>query len=117
MPYSDDPPHNAPESVLQAQLQVDDLIFVVELDGKLIAARMAGYDGHRGWLYAVGVLPEYRRRGVGESLVIHAMNALKALACIKVNLQIRAGNSEVAAFYKKLGFATEDRLSMGAFIR
>ena len=44
------------------------------------------------------------------------MQALKQLGCIKVNIQIRAANSEVAAFYKSLGFATEDRLSLGAMV-
>ena len=30
---------------------------------------MAGYDGHRGWLYTVAVSPGHRRRGVGTALV------------------------------------------------
>ncbi len=77
---------------------------------------MAGYDGHRGWLYAVAVSPEHRRSGIGTQLVKHAMQVLKELGCIKVNLQIRSTSTEVAAFYESLGFAREDRLSMGAFI-
>ncbi len=74
---------------------------------------MAGYDGHRGWLYAVAVLLEYRRTGTGSSLIDHAVRCLQEIGCIKVNLQIRSTNEEVAAFYESLGFAREDRLSMG----
>lgn len=114
--FPDSPPHNEPSSVIDEKLAVDDLIFVVEQVGRLIGACMAGYDGHRGWLYAVGVLEAHRCTGIGAGLVKHAMKALKAMGCRKVNLQIRATNSGVAAFYKSLGFKTEDRLSMGTLI-
>ena len=115
--FPDDPPHNDPTSVLDAKLKVDDLIYVAETNGKITGACMAGYDGHRGWLYAVAVLKEYRRTGTGKKLVQAAMAALGELGCIKVNLQIRSTNTEVAAFYESLGFSVEDRLSMGAFLR
>lgn len=115
--FPDDPPHNEPTLVLAAKLNVDDLIFVSEDNGRIVGACMAGYDGHRGWLYAVAVSPECRRSGVGSALVAAALAELKTLGCIKVNLQIRPTNTAVAEFYKSLGFAVEDRLSMGAFIR
>jgi ribosomal protein S18 acetylase RimI-like enzyme len=114
--FPDDPPHNDPVSMIAAKLAVDDLIFVAA-DGKdMIGACMAGYDGHRGWLYAVAVSPEQRRGNTGTALVKHAIDSLRQLGCIKVNLQIRSTNTEVAAFYKSLGFGVEDRLSMGARI-
>jgi ribosomal protein S18 acetylase RimI-like enzyme len=114
--FPDDPPHNKPSSVIEKKLLVDDLIFIAETDGKLVGACMAGYDGHRGWLYSVAVLDECRRHGIGAELVRNAMACLKELGCVKVNLQIRTTNSDVAAFYKSLGFTAEERLSMGAFV-
>jgi ribosomal protein S18 acetylase RimI-like enzyme len=114
--FPDDPAHNEPSAVIEAKLAVDDLIFVAEHDGVLIGACMAGYDGHRGWLYAVAVLKEQRRNGTGQALVKYAMQSLKEIGCIKVNLQIRTTNTDVEAFYKALGFAAEERLSMGAFL-
>jgi ribosomal protein S18 acetylase RimI-like enzyme len=115
--FPDDPPHNEPSSVIDAKLAVDDLIFVSEHEGKLVGACMAGYDGHRGWLYSVAVPKNQRRNGTGAALVKYAMQSLKEKGCIKVNLQIRSTNTEVAAFYSALGFDTEERLSMGAFIK
>ena len=114
--FPDDPPHNKPSLVIDAKLAVDDLIFIAENDGKIISACMAGYDGHRGWLYAVAVREEFRRNGTGAALVKYAMQSLKTLGCIKVNLQIRTTNTAVAAFYESLGFTVEERLSLGAFI-
>lgn len=77
---------------------------------------MAGYDGHRGWLYAIAVHPDKRRSGIGTQLVKHTPAHLKSLGCIKVNLQIRSTHREVVSFYASVGFFIEDRLSMGAFI-
>ena len=114
--FSNDPPHNDPQCIIEAKLAIDDLIFVAMNNEKIVGACMAGYDGHRGWLYAVAVLNEYRRKGIGTQLVNCAIEALKKLGCIKVNLQIRSTNTKVASFYKSLGFLVEDRLSMGALI-
>ena len=111
--FPDDPPHNAPDSVLDAKLALDDLVFVAEADGDLVGACMAGYDGHRGWLYAVAVKSEWHRTGVGSQLVNHAIESLRSLGCTKVNIQVRAGNHEVIRFYRKLGFSVEERISMG----
>ena len=114
--FPDDPSHNEPSKVIEAKLAIDNLIFVAEHEGLIIGACMAGYDGHRGWLYAVAVCKEQRRSGAGSALVQHAIQALKVMGCIKVNLQIRATNTEVTTFYKSLGFVIEERLSMGTFI-
>jgi len=114
--FPDDPPHNEPAYLIDAKLAVDDLIFVAEAGSEIVGACMAGYDGHRGWLYALAVKPGYRRTRIGRELVNTAMQSLKMLGCIKVNLQIRASNTQVAAFYRSLGFNVEERLSMGIFI-
>jgi ribosomal protein S18 acetylase RimI-like enzyme len=114
--FPDDPPHNEPSRMIQAKILVDDQIIVAADNARVIGACMAGYDGHRGWLYVVAVATDQRRRGIGKRIIEHAMNSLKELGCIKVNLQIRASNSEVKAFYESLGFAVEERISMGAFL-
>ncbi|MDJ0779180.1 MAG: GNAT family acetyltransferase [Gammaproteobacteria bacterium] len=115
--FPDDPPHNEPAAMLDAKLEVDDLLFVAEGENQLDGACMAGYDGHRGWLYAVAVRSEGRRRGLGRALVEAALAALRERGCIKVNLQIRSDNAAVESFYRALGFATEERISMGRHIK
>jgi len=109
-------PHNEPSSMLDAKLAVDDLIFVAEDKGDIIGTCMGGYDGCRGWLYAVAVKADQRRGGIGKQLVTTTIEALQQLGCIKINLQIRSTNTEVAAFYKSLGFSVEDRMSMGILL-
>ena len=74
---------------------------------------MAGYDGHRGWLYTIAVLQSYRRTGVGTALLRDAEARLLALGCPKINLQVLSGNAPACAFYEQLGYAIEERVSMG----
>lgn len=57
-----------------------------------------------------------RRKGIGGHLVKHAINALKEIGCVKVNLQVRATNTQVVAFYESLGFSIEERVSMGRLL-
>lgn len=112
--FPDDPPHNAPQKVICDKMAVQRELFFVAVDqGSIMGTIMSGYDGHRGWLYAVAVKPEYRRRGVGRQLTDHAVSALSKIGCPKVNLQVRSTNKKVIAFYKAIGFSTEDRISMG----
>ncbi|SEA17414.1 GNAT family acetyltransferase [Variovorax sp. YR216] len=107
-------PHNDPDYSLDMKLRADDgLLFVALEGGAVIGTTMAGFDGHRGWIYSVAVDPAFRRRGIGAALVRHAEQALKALGCPKVNLQIVTGNEQVVAFYESLGFSVEPRISMG----
>ena len=109
----DSQPHNQPDVVLAAKLAVDDLIVVAEADGELLGSVMAGYDGHRGWLYSVCVKPSARHRGLGGDLVNAACDLLSLRGCTKVNLQVRADNAGVVEFYRTLGFDEEPRISMG----
>jgi ribosomal protein S18 acetylase RimI-like enzyme len=110
----DSAPHNDPATSIRNKLAVDrDLFLVAEVDGKVAGAVMGGYDGHRGWIYSVAVDPCYRRQGIGRDLLLKLEAILVSLGCLKVNLQVRSSNVGVIAFYEKLGFAVEGRVSMG----
>ncbi len=106
--------HNRPDLVIDKKIEVDDQLFFVAIsDNAVIGTIMAGYDGHRGWIYSVAVHPAHRKMGVGSQLVSHAERALTAKGCMKINLQITEGNEAVADFYTSLGYAVEKRVSMG----
>jgi ribosomal protein S18 acetylase RimI-like enzyme len=109
-----DAAHNRPELVIDKKLAVhDDLFFVALVDNAVVGTIMAGYDGHRGWLYSLAVSPSCRRRGIGSELIAHAERALIGMGCVKINLQILKTNKSVMEFYTKLGYAEEKRISMG----
>jgi ribosomal protein S18 acetylase RimI-like enzyme len=92
------------------------LFFVARLDGLLVGTVMSGYDGHRGWVYSLAVGSEVRRRGSGTALMQHVERELASRGCPKVNLQVLASNAATVAFYEKLGYSVEERVSMGKLL-
>jgi ribosomal protein S18 acetylase RimI-like enzyme len=107
-------PHHDPATAIRQKLAVErDLFFVATVEGAVVGTVMGGYDGHRGWVYSVAVNPRHRRQGIGGALLRRLEEALRARGCLKVNLQVRASNAGVIAFYEKLGFAAEEIISMG----
>jgi ribosomal protein S18 acetylase RimI-like enzyme len=102
------------ECVIPAKLAVQPELFIVALDGvEVVGSIIAGYDGHRGWLYMLAVSNSHRRRHIGSALVQEAEARLAAMGCQKINLQVRTSNAAVAEFYKKLGYVIEERISSG----
>ena len=107
-------PHNDPAQSIRLKQAMDDgLFFVAEIDGAVAGTVMAGWDGHRGWIYSLAVQSGLRRRGIGRALLEHAVAELTSRGCPKVNLQVMSDNLEATGFYERLGFSVEDRISMG----
>ncbi len=105
---------NDPRKDVERKLQVQPELFLVAVDGALLLGTvMAGYDGHRGWINYLAVDPEARRRGLGRDLMRHAESELLKRGCPKINLQIRASNTEALGFYRAIGFLQDDVVSMG----
>ena len=106
--------HNTPKLVIDKKLEFGDGLFFVALDNQdVVGTVMAGYDGHRGWIYSIAVSPLFQKQGVGSSLLRFAERKLSELGCMKINLQIMEGNEEVERFYMANGYQTEERISMG----
>ncbi len=112
--FSDAPPWNPPKVDIQRKLSMQrDLFLVATIDETVVGSAMSGYDGHRGWVYYVAVHPSYQRQGIGRELMAAVEERLTRLGCPKINLQVRASNQGAAAFYQKLGYDIEERISMG----
>ncbi|MGD8395363.1 MAG: GNAT family acetyltransferase [Candidatus Eiseniibacteriota bacterium] len=113
--FPDAPSHNCPAADIRRKLDVQRDLFLVAVTaaGDLVGSAMAGYDGHRGWVYYVAVRCDHRQRSIGRALMRRVEQDLAARGCPKVNLQVRAGNEAVVAFYRRLGYDVEERVSMG----
>ncbi len=111
--FPDSPPWNRPSDDIHRKLAIQRNLFLVAiLDGELVGTAMAGYDGHRGWIYYVAVKLAFRRRGIGRALMTEAEQGLASMGCPKLNLQVRTHNQGVIAFYQRLGYSFEERVSM-----
>lgn len=90
-----------------------ELFFVGELKSDVIATAMFGFDGNRGWLHYFAVLPKYQKEGFGRELLEFGEKELIAIGCPKLNLQVRAENTEAMNFYRTVGYTEENRISFG----
>ena len=107
-------PNNDPDKDIARKLKVrPDLFLVGEVNHKIVAVAMIGYEGHRGWVNYLGVCPEHRRRGYARLMLAEAERLLLAEGCPKINLQVRASNAEAVQFYKAIGYLPDDVLSFG----
>jgi ribosomal protein S18 acetylase RimI-like enzyme len=107
------PQRNPHLSIANKMTTQPELFFVAEIDARVVGTVMAGYDGHRGWMYSLAVDTAYRRHGIGKRLVAHAEVALTARGCPKVNLQVLSAKQEIREFYEALGYRADAVISMG----
>jgi len=109
-----DAPRNAPSLVIEKKCAVRDGLFFVATSGDTVVGTvMAGYDGHRGWIYSLAVHPGYRHQAIGSKLLSFAEQKLTSLGCVKINLQVMGGNEDAQRFYEANGYTVENRVSMG----
>lgn len=111
-------PWNDPRADIERKLAVQPELFLVAeerapepsrddadgADARIVGSVMAGYDGHRGWLYYLASASDRRGRGIGRALVAEAERLLRAMGCPKVQLMVRVGNEQVLGFYDELGY-------------
>ena len=107
-------PQNNPVRDIERKMKVNSEWFLVgELEGKIMASCMAGYDGHRGWIYYLAVAPQFQKHGYARQMMEHVEKLLKAAGCPKINLQVRETNQKVIKFYESIGFADDEVVSFG----
>lgn len=87
------------------------LSVVAEENDKIIGAILCGSDGRRGCLYHVCVHKDYRRQGIGKSMVVWCMEKLKELQINKVSLIAFTQNDVGNAFWKEIGWTKREDLN------
>ena len=107
-------PWNVPEQDIATKVAFQpELFFVAERDGRVVGSVMAGYEGHRGQINYLAVLPDQRGSGLGRQLMDHAEAVLREMGAPKINLQVRAANRDVIDFYEALGYRVDDTVNLG----
>lgn len=83
----------------------------IDDDGQLVGAIMAAEDGRRGYVYHLGVLPEHRRKGVGEALVQAMIASMGQKSISTVALVASAANEACNGFWERMGFVQREDLT------
>ena len=100
------PSWNHPETDIRRKLAIQrELFLVATIDLELAGTAMAGYDGHRGWVYYVAVRPKHRRQGIGKKL-IEIVLAQARKNGIQRSMVYSANKDYIstASFYENCGF-------------
>jgi len=93
---------------LLAVLTFPDVVRLKAVERKEMIGFVAG-DARRGqgfsWIATIGVLPAYRRRGIGRTL----LRACEARLCTpRIRLSVRASNTSAIALYEQEGYRRVD---------
>lgn len=107
-------PWNDPRKDIERKLRVQPELFLVgEESGCVVATAMAGYDGHRGWLYYFAVDPALQGGGRGTALLAEVERLLTDLGCPKLNVQVREGNDALIERYERWGYSGDHAAGLG----
>ena len=78
--------------------------WVAEVDGKIAAMLVIWFIVDEAHIATIAVHPDFRRRGIGEQILLHALRAAQNEGAQRAFLEVRAGNTAAQAMYKKYGF-------------
>lgn len=84
---------------------------VAEKDGQIVGSVLCGHDGRCGYFYHVCVREGFRRQGIGNAMVVKAMEALQREKINKVALIAFTENDIGNAFWNKIGWTKREDLN------
>lgn len=110
-------PWNDPHADLKLALATPTTtILAGRIDGTLVATVMAGFDGHRGWVYYLAVSPDHQRAGHGAAMMRAAEAWLRKRGVPKLNLMVRGDNLAATGFYEAIGYECSDVIVLQKFL-
>jgi ribosomal protein S18 acetylase RimI-like enzyme len=84
------------------------LLLAEDGQGRLIGSLVAGWDGWRGHLHRLAVVPDHRRRGVATALVRHGERRLVALGARRIAAIVVDGHEDALRFWEAAGYEQAD---------
>jgi|WetSurMetagenome_2_1015567.scaffolds.fasta_scaffold83043_2 [ribosomal protein S18]-alanine N-acetyltransferase len=81
--------------------------WVVEADGRIAAMLVLWFIIDEAHIATIATHPDFRRQGLGEQILLHALRAAAADGARRAFLEVRAGNQAAQSLYKKYGFVVD----------
>ncbi len=93
------------KDAIQKQMEESpDFFLGAFLEGELVGCVIASFDGRKGWINRVAVLPEHRRKGIGRKLISAAEEVLKKKGARIIGVLIFESNTSSLNLFKELGY-------------
>ena len=83
--------------------------FIAEDEGKLVGTVLAGHDGRTGIMYRLTIAEDFKRKGIGKSLVKKAVKALKNEGIQTVKAFVLNDNEAGNSFWNSMGFGESEK--------
>ncbi len=83
-------------------------------EGKVVGALVFAQRGERAWMSLIGVLPDYRKTGLGRVMLVEAIDALEGTGVRSMEFEAIVRNEAIHAMYAGFGFNEIDRLCVWA---
>ena len=85
--------------------------FVALENENLVGIILGGHDGRRGYIYHLSVNENYRKNGIGSSLVKNCLEAFKQEKISKVALLVFKYNEAGNSFWENQGFVLREDIN------
>jgi ribosomal protein S18 acetylase RimI-like enzyme len=89
------------------------VLLVAEADGRLVGTVIGGWDGWRGNIYRLAVLPAFQRRGIGRALVGEVERRLQKMGARRVSALVESDHQWATDFWGSLvesGYRHDERM-------
>jgi ribosomal protein S18 acetylase RimI-like enzyme len=95
-------PTDTPAGLGQLLAGSQAVLLLAEADGQVVGTVIGGWDGWRGNIYRLAVLPEYRRRGVASALMREVDAALAGLGAKRITALVEQDHPWALGFWNAL---------------
>ncbi|HEV2053543.1 MAG TPA: GNAT family N-acetyltransferase [Methylomirabilota bacterium] len=96
-------PTDTRDEVIKLLGEASAVLLVAEADGRLVGTVIGGWDGWRGNIYRLAVLPAYRRRGIARALVGEAARRLHGMGARRISALVESDHPWATDFWDSLG--------------
>jgi ribosomal protein S18 acetylase RimI-like enzyme len=93
---------DTPEVLAQLLESTQSVLLLADIDGQLAGTVIGGWDGWRGNIYRLAVVPEYRRRGVASALMREVDAALLAMGARRITALVERDHPWAVGFWNAL---------------
>jgi ribosomal protein S18 acetylase RimI-like enzyme len=85
-------------------------VLVAEVDGRIVGSIIGTFDGWRGNIYRLAVLPDYRRQGVASALVVEVEKKLEEQGAKRITALVEKDHPSAMSFWDAVGYRVDERI-------
>lgn len=100
------------KELMKFQKRNPNSFFILEVDNQIIGAVIASWDGRRGYINHLAILPNFQKKGFGKLLMNKCYEYYETVEAVKIHLLVEKTNKDVVSYYKNQGWYVRDDLIM-----